>query len=337
MPAITCWHWIGFIACVLVFLALDLGVFHRRAQVENSQAALFWTVVWFGVAVLFALALKSFRGPQEALEYLTGYLIEASLSLDNVFVMTLIFAYFAIPAQLQHRVLFWGVIGAMIMRGALIGAGLALVSRLGAVLYIFGAFLLFSGIKLLIVKNPVQPEKNKIVQLARRFCTVSPNLDGQKFTTIWQGKRALTPLALVLLTIETSDLIFGLDSIPAVFSVTTKPFIVFTSNIFAILGLRSLYFVVAGAVRSFRYMRIGISVVLVFFGTKMLLAPHEQPPRWFQVQIPTSVSLMTVAAIILITIVLSLAVQHRENRSQRQHNEGESKPNDPGRSLPREP
>jgi tellurite resistance protein TerC len=314
MPPITCWHWIGFVVCVLVFLALDLGVFHRKAQAERPQSALLWTAIWFGVAMLFALALKSFRGPGEALEFLTGYLIEASLSIDNVFVITLIFAYFAIPAQLQHRVLFWGILGALIMRGAIIGAGLALVSRLGWVLYLFGAFLLYTGVRLLVVQNRVQPEKNKIVQLARRFCAVAPSLDGQKFTTIWQGRRALTPLALVLLAVETTDLIFGLDSIPAVFAVTTKPFIVFTSNILAILGLRSLYFVLAGAVRSFRYMKIGISVVLAFFGTKMLLDPHEHSPRWFQVQIPISASLLVVGGILLISIVLSLTAPEKRDQ-----------------------
>jgi tellurite resistance protein TerC len=314
MPAITCWHWIAFVAGVLIFLALDLRVFHRQARVEGPRSALLWTVVWFGLAMLFALGLKSWHGPKEALEFVTGYLIEASLSIDNVFVIALIFAYFAIPAHLQHRVLFWGILGALIMRGAMIGAGLALVSRLGWVLHLFGAFLLYSGVKLLLVPSRVRPEKNKIVQLARRFCAVAPSLDGEKFTTAWQGRRALTPLALVLLTIETTDLIFGLDSIPAVFAVTTKPFIVFTSNIFAVLGLRSLFFVLAGAVRSFRYMKIGISVVLAFFGIKMLLDPHEQPPRWFQLQIPISVSLLAVGGILLLSVALSLAARQPEKR-----------------------
>lgn len=315
MVAINCWHWIGFIASVLAFLALDLGVFHRRARVEGSSAALFWTAILFGVAMLFALALKHYRGPKEALEFLTGYLIEASLSIDNVFIIMLIFAYFAVPAQHQHRVLFWGILGALLMRGVLIGAGLALVSTLHWILYLFGAFLLYSGVKMMLVRARLEPEKNKVIQLARRFCAVAPNLDGQKFTTIWQGRRALTPLALVLLMVETTDLLFGLDSIPAVFAVTTKPFIVFTSNIFAILGLRSLYFVLAGAVRSFRYLKYGLSVVLVFFGVKMLLDPHDRPPLWFQVQIPISVSLLVVAGILLISIVLSITAQQRDKQA----------------------
>src|SRR5208282_5097062 len=302
MAAITCWHWIGFVVCMLAFLALDLGVFHRQARVERFPAALFWTLVWFGVALLFALSIKSFRGPKEALEFLTAYLVEASLSFDNVFVITLIFAYFAVPAQHQHRVLFWGILGALLMRGVLIGAGIALVTRFSWVLYLFGAFLLYSGVRILVVKEKLDPEKNKIIRLARRFCAVSPTLEGPKFTTIWQGRRALTPLALVLVLVETSDLLFGLDSIPAVFAVTTKPFIVFTSNIFAVIGLRSLFFVLAGAVRSFRYLKIGLSLVLVFFGIKMLLDPHEGVPRWFQVQIPVSVSLLAVAGILLISI-----------------------------------
>src|ERR1700720_2002210 len=233
MAEITSWHWIGFIACVLLFLALDLGLFHREPRVEKFSVALFWTTLWFCIALLFALGLKSWRGPKESLEFLTGYLIEASLSMDNVFVIALIFGYFYVPPQHQHRVLFWGILGALIMRGLLIGTGVVLVTRLHWMLYLFGAFLLYSGFRMFLVKPRVDPENNRVVRLARRFFPVAPNLDGQKFTTQWKGGWALTPLALVLLMVETTDLIFGLDSIPAVFAVTTKPFIVFTSNIFA--------------------------------------------------------------------------------------------------------
>src|ERR1051325_12175971 len=288
---ITPWHWIGFIACVIIFLGLDLGLFHRHAHVVKFREALLWTAIWFSLAMIFAIALRPMRVQKESLEFLTGYLIELSLSMDNVFVIALIFSYFRIPTEYQHRVLHWGILGALIMRGVMIGAGVALISLFDWVLYVLGAFLVFSGLKMLLVKSEVDPEKNRVVRLARKLYPVTPSLDGQKFVSVWQGKKALTPLALVLLMVETTDLIFAVDSIPAIFSVTTKPFIVFTSNVFAILGLRSLYFVLAGAIGYFRYLKVGLSLVLVFIGFKMLLDPHDAPPKWFQVDIPTPVSL----------------------------------------------
>ena len=311
---ITAWHWVGFIALVLVFLGLDLGVFHRHAHVVRFKEALLWTGVWFSVALIFALALKPMRGDKSALEFLTGYVIELSLSMDNVFVIALIFAYFKVPSQYQHRVLFWGILGALIMRGAMIGAGVALIAWLKWVLYLFGALLIYSGIKMMLVETDVAPEKNRVIRLARRLYPVTPHLDGQKFTTHWNGRLALTPLALVLLMVETTDLVFALDSIPAIFGVTTDPFIVFTSNVFAILGLRSLYFVLAGAIAYFRYLKYGLSLVLVFVGVKMLLNPHEHAPLWFQTEIPTGLSLLIVAGIILVSILLSVAAAHREKR-----------------------
>lgn len=309
---ITCWHWVGFIACVLIFLAFDLGVFHRHAHVVKFREALLWTAVWFSLAMLFALGLKPLRGEKEALEFLTGYLIELSLSMDNVFVIALIFAYFCIPAQHQHRVLFWGILGALVMRGLMIAAGAALISWLHWVLYLLGAFVLFTGIKMLFIETKVHPERNRVVRLARRFYPVTPHLDGQKFITGWQGRKALTPLALVLLMVETTDLVFAVDSIPAIFAVTTKPFIIFTSNVFAILGLRSLYFVLAGALGHFRYLKVGLSLVLVFIGVKMLISPHDRAPRWFQADIPISVSLLVVGGIILISIILSIIAGRRK-------------------------
>ena len=311
---ITGWHWFGFIACVLVFLALDLGVFHRHAHVVRFREALLWTTVWFSLAMLFALALKPLRGDKATLEFLTGYLIELSLSMDNVFVIALIFAYFHIPAQYQHRVLFWGILGALIMRGLMILAGVALISWIEWVLYLFGLLLIFSGIKMIFADTQVDPEKNRVIRLARKLYPVTPDLHGQRFTTRWNGRLALTPLALVLLMVETTDLIFALDSIPAIFGVTRDRFIIFTSNVFAILGLRSLYFVLAGAIAYFRYLKYGLSLVLVFIGVKMLLDPHDQPPRWFQTEIPTSTSLLVVAGIILLSIVLSVTVAHREKK-----------------------
>ena len=313
---ITPWHWAGFILCVLIFIALDLGLFHRRARIVKFKEAAAWSAVWFALAMAFAGATAHWRGSEEAVQFTTGYVIELSLSLDNILVIALIFAWFRIPAQFQHRLLFWGILGALIMRGAMIAAGAELINQFDWVLYVFGAFLVFAGVKMLFSgQQTVQPEKNLALRLARRCFTVSPDLDGQKFFTRLDGRFALTPLAVVLLLIETTDLIFAVDSVPAVFSVTRKAFIVFTSNVFAILGLRSMYFLLAGALGCFRYLKIGLSVVLAFVGVKMLLDPHGHPPQWFQIEIPTGVSLMTVAAIILIAIVLSVMVAEREKRT----------------------
>jgi tellurite resistance protein TerC len=318
MPAlveITYWHWIAFVCAVLILLGLDLGVFHRRAHVVSFRESLLWTAVWVSLAMIFAIALKPFRGEKEALEFLTGYLIELSLSMDNVFVIALILGHFAIPAQHQHRVLFWGILGALIMRGTMIGISVEIISLLHWVLYALGALLVFSGIRMLLVKSEMDPEQSRVIRWARKIYPVAPDLDGQKFVTMWNGKRALTPLALVLLLVETTDLVFALDSIPAIFAVTTKPFIVFTSNVFAILGLRSLYFVLAGAIGYFRFLKVGLSVVLVVIGVKMLLDPHDNPPRWFQIDIPISISLALVAGIILTSIAASLLVAWRETKA----------------------
>jgi tellurite resistance protein TerC len=315
---ITLWHWVGFVSCVLIFLAIDLGLFHRRAHVVSFKEALAWTVVWFSLAMVFALWLKGWRGPKESLQFLTGYLIEFSLSMDNVFVMALIFAHFRIPSQHQHRVLFWGILGALIMRGFMIGAGVALVNRLHWVLSLFGLFLLYSGIRTLLVKSEVEPEKSRIVRWTRKLYPITPQLEGQKFVTWFEGKRALTPLALVLLLIEATDLVFAVDSIPAIFAVTRKPFIVFTSNVFAILGLRTLYFVLADAIGYFRYLKVGLSFVLMFIGVKMLFdAPDEGPAAWYQFDTPISVSLSVVAGILFFSIVASLIAAQREKRKGR--------------------
>src|ERR1043166_800800 len=314
--AITPWHWIGFIACVIVFLALDLGLFHRHAHTVKFREAIIWSIVWFSLAMLFAFSLKYMRGQREALEFTTGYLIELSLSMANVFVIALIFAYYRIPSEFQHRVLYWGILGALVMRGAMIGVGVALISRFDWILYLFGAFLLYSGIKMVFVETELDPEKDRVFRLTRKLYPVAPALDGHKFLTIWQGKRALTPLAIVLLMVETTDLLFAVDSVPAVFAVTRKPFIVFTSNVFAILGLRSLYFLLAGALEYFRFLQYGLPLILVFMGVEMLIDPHERPvPLWFQLDIPTTVSLLVVAGILLISIVLSVTTAEREKRS----------------------
>ena len=311
---ITIWHWIGFIACVVIFLGLDLGLFHRRAHVVSFKEALFWTVVWFSLAMVFAFSLRTLRTEKESLEFLTGYLIELSLSMDNVFIIAIIFAYFRVPSEYQHRILFWGILGALVMRGAMIGAGVALIKWFDWILYVFGAFILYTGIKMFFVQTEVEPEKNAVIRLARKVFPVAPHFDGQKFRTQWNGRAALTLLALVLLMVETMDLLFAFDSIPAIFAVTRDPFIVFTSNVFAILGLRSLYFVLAGAIRYFRYLKYGLALVLVFIGVKMLIDPHDNPPRGFQADIPISVSLIVVAGIILISITLSVTAAWREKK-----------------------
>jgi tellurite resistance protein TerC len=262
--------------------------------------------------MIFAGLLRFLRGPEESLEFLTGYLIELSLSMDNVFVIALIFAYFRIPPQYQHRVLFWGILGALIMRGVLIAVGAALIQQFQWMLYVFGLFLLFTGIKMMFADDDgVHPEKNPVIRLARKLFPVSTELNGQRFTIKREAGIALTPLALVLILVETTDLVFALDSIPAIFAVTTKSFIVFTSNVFAILGLRSLYFVLAGAIGLFRYLKYGLSLVLVFIGAKMLLAPHGEAHYWWQVEIPIVASLCLVIIIILTSILLSVLVARR--------------------------
>ena len=244
---ITPWHWIGFIVFVLFFLALDLGAFHRRARAVKFKEAAAWSALWVALAMLFAAGMFFWRAREEAIQFTTGYVIELSLSLDNILVIALLFAWFRVPAEFQHRLLFWGVLGALVMRGAMIAVGVALIHEFDWVLYLFGAFLVFAGAKMFFSKQEmVQPEKNLVLRLVRKVFPVAPDFDGQKFFTRFNGRFALTPLALVLLLVETTDLIFAVDSVPAVFSVTRKAFIVFTSNVFAILGLRSLYFLLVG-------------------------------------------------------------------------------------------
>jgi tellurite resistance protein TerC len=314
---ITPWHWIGFIVFVLFFLALDLGAFHRRPRAVKFKEALAWSALWVALALAFAGSMTWWRGNADAEAFTTGYVIELSLSLDNILVIALIFAWFRVPAEFQHRLLFWGILGALVMRGAMIAVGVALIHEFDWVLYVFGAFLVFAGAKMFFSKQEmVQPEKNLALRLVRKLFPVAQNFDGQKFFTRLDGRFALTPLALVLLLVETTDLIFAVDSVPAVFSVTRKAFIVFTSNVFAILGLRSMYFLLVGALGYFRYLKFGLSVVLAFIGAKMLLDPHDHPRHGFQIEISTSVSLLVVAAILLISIALSVTAAWREKNSK---------------------
>jgi len=316
---ITRWHWTGFILCVLIFLALDLGAFHRHARAVTFKEAAAWSALWVALAMAFGLSLVFWRGHEDAVAFTTGYVIELSLSLDNVLVIALIFAWFRVPPEYQHRLLFWGILGALVMRGAMIAAGVALIHQFDWVLYLFGAVLIFAGAKMFFSQEEMlRPEKSLMLRLVRKLFPVAPHFDGQKFFTRLDGRLALTPLALVLVLVETTDLIFAVDSVPAVFSVTRKAFIVFTSNVFAILGLRSMYFLLVGALGYFRYLKIGLSVVLVFIGVKMLLDPHDHPPQWFQTEIPTALSLLAVAAILCISIALSVTAARREKAAKAQ-------------------
>jgi tellurite resistance protein TerC len=274
--------WIGFTLFVFLMLALDLGVFHRKAHVVHPREALRWTAVWISLALLFNVFVYFRFGSERALEFLTGYLIEESLSVDNLFVFLMIFAAFGVPAKLQHRVLFWGILGALVSRALFIVLGAALMQRFHWVAYVFGAFLVFTGIKLLLQRNEeVHPERNPLLRLTRRMVrSVDYYPEEGHFTVIQNGKRYATPLLFVLIAVEATDIIFALDSIPAIFAVTTDPFIVYTSNVFAILGLRSLYFALAGMIEKFHYLKIGLSLILVFVGTKMLIAGVYKVPIW---------------------------------------------------------
>jgi tellurite resistance protein TerC len=282
-----------------------LGVFHRAPRVMKMREALLWSGIWLLLALLFAVWLAHWRSQEESLQFLAGYLVEFSLSLDNVLAMVVIFASFGVAAEHQHRVLFWGIAGALLMRGVMIGASVALLQRFQWVLYLMGLFLVATGLRWAFSKPAaIRPQENRAIRLARRIFSVSGGFEGGRFVTMANGRRALTPLALVLLAVETTDLIFAVDSIPAVFAVTQNAFIVFTSNIFAILGLRSLYFVLAGAMSSFRYLRAGLACVLVVIGLKMLAA------HWWKA--PTSLSLGVVVVIVAAAIACSVLAARRE-------------------------
>jgi len=323
LVAITPLHWAGFILCILFFLALDLGVLNRGAQVVTFRQALRWSVFWCILAMVFAGMLVPLRGREEAVEFITGYVIELSLSMDNVFVIALIFAFFRVPSKYQRRVLFWGILGALIMRGVMIGLGAALINRFDWVLQVLGVILIYSGMKMIFFGDkPPDPEKNVVLRLARNLFPVTAGFEGQKFLARMDGRAALTPLALVLLMVETTDLIFAVDSIPAIFAVTKKPFIVFTSNVFAILGLRSLYFVLAGAIGYFRYLKVGLSLVLGVIGVKMLLGAWD-------VDIPTTTSLAVVASIILTSIVFSVIVMRREQAAAKKAGKNDAEAESP--------
>ena len=294
------WLWIGFNVFVLAMLALDLGVFHRKAHVVSLREATAWTAAWVILALLFNLGLWHYAGPQKALEFFTGYLIEYSLSVDNIFVFALLFSYFAVPAKFQHRVLFWGILGALVMRAIMIVAGTVLIAKFAWIIYVFGAFLILTGIKMIVKRDEeFHPERNPVVKWFKRLMPVTNEYREDKFFVRENGIRLATPLFVVLLLVEVSDLIFAVDSIPAIFAVTTDPFIVYTSNVFAILGLRSLYFALAGVMNKFHYLKIGLGVVLSFVGVKMILA-HT---AW---KLDTLISLAVILLVLAAAVVLSL-------------------------------
>ncbi|HEX6898467.1 MAG TPA: TerC family protein [Thermoanaerobaculia bacterium] len=308
MPETSLWLWAGFNLFILAMLALDLGVFHRKAHEVSLKEATAWSVVWITLAMIFNAGLWFYRGAEPAIEFFTGYLIEKSLSVDNIFVFALIFSYFAVPAAWQHRVLFWGILGALILRAAFIFAGAALLAKFHWVIYIFGAFLIFTGIKMAILRNTeMDPGKNPVLKLVRRLIPVTSDFRGDHFFAREAGRWVATPLFLVLILLETTDLIFAVDSIPAIFAVTDDPFIVYTSNVFAILGLRSLYFLLAGVMGKFSYLKLGLSAVLVFVGVKMVLMDFYK--------IPSPVSLAVIAAILTVSIVASLRKARREEQA----------------------
>jgi tellurite resistance protein TerC len=295
--------WLIFNAFILALLAIDLGVFHRNAHEVSTKEAASWSVVWIGIALLFNAGVFFFAGAGTGTEFLTGYLIEKLLSVDNIFIFVLIFSYFAVPAQYQHRVLFWGIIGALVMRGALIVIGSSLLEHFHWMFYIFGAIVIASGVRMLTQKHEeLHPERNPVVRLVRRFLPVTNEYHGQDFF-IRRGGIVLTPLAIVLLIVETTDLIFAVDSIPAIFAVTDDPFIVYTSNAFAILGLRALYFLLAGMVTRFVYLKPALSAILIWVGMKMLLTDVYH--------VPTVISLGVIAAVLVAAGTASVIADQR--------------------------
>lgn len=284
---------------VIVMLALDLGIFQRRAHFPSMKEALAWSAVWVVMALLFNLLIFVKLGSVKALEFLAGYVVEEALSVDNLFVFVIIFSYFAVPPDYQHRVLYWGVLSAVVMRAIFIVAGAALVAKFHWVLYLFGAFLIYTAIKLALQKETdVHPEQNPFVRYCRRFFSITPNYEGSRFFLRQGGKLSATPLLLVLVMIETTDVAFATDSIPAIFAITRDPIIMYTSNISAILGLRTLYFVLANFMKKFQYLKVGLSVVLLFIGAKMIIEP------W--ISIPIHFSIAVIFVILLISIISSV-------------------------------
>ncbi|MFH0795044.1 MAG: TerC family protein [bacterium] len=318
--------WAGFLLFILLMLAIDLGVFHKEAHVVTIREALTWVCVWVSLSLVFNVLIyflythhwlgfgqtvgHDVSGREAALMFFTGYIIEYSLSMDNIFVIALIFAYFRVPDIHQHRVLFWGILGAVVMRGIMIGLGTALIQRFEWIIYIFGALLIATAVKMMLAgTEQPHPDKNPLVRLARKLYPVTSDFVGKHFFVIEKGRRAMTPLFITLIVVENTDLLFAVDSIPAIFAITTDPFLVFTSNVFAILGLRSLYFALAGLMDKFRDLKSSLVFILAFVGVKMLLTHLYE--------IPTLFSLAVVAGILVVGIGASLLAARREEKSAR--------------------
>jgi tellurite resistance protein TerC len=319
------WLWIGFNVFVVAMLALDLGVFHRKSHAVSGREALTWSLVWISLSLVFNAAIyfywdrmmpeSTYTNRDAALAFLTGYLIEKSLSVDNIFVFILIFSFFGVPAAYQHRVLFWGILGALVMRGVLIAIGAALLHEFHWIIYVFGAFLIFTGIRMAWShEEQVEPDKNPVVKFFRRFMPVTETFEKDKFFVRRAGRLMATPLFLILLVVESTDLVFAVDSIPAIFAVTEDPFIVYTSNVFAILGLRALYFLLANVMDKFQYLKFGLSAVLIFIGVKMVIVDFYK--------IPIAVSLGVVAGILGISVLASLW-KARDSESDRELSMGD--------------
>lgn len=300
LQAAPWWAWGGFHVFVFLMLALDLGVFNRKIHAPSMKEAAIWSSVWIGLAMVFNLLIFQAEGTQKGLEWFTGYVLEKSLSVDNLFVFVLVFQSFQVDLRHQHRVLFWGVLGALLMRAVMILAGTALLNRFHWMIYVFGGFLIFTGIKMLLVNNQdADPTQNPLVRAFKRFVPYDEQGGHEHFWSIKNGKRFATPMLLVLITIEVTDLVFAVDSIPAVLAVSRDPFVVYTSNIFAVLGLRSLYFLLAKMMDRFHRLKTGLAVVLTFVGVKMCIV------EW--VKIPVQFSLLIIAAVLAGSIIASLA------------------------------
>lgn len=297
--------WIGFNAFVLGMLALDLGVFHKKSHTVSVREALTWTGVWVTLALFFNLFVYFYFGEELAVEFFTGYLIEKSLSVDNIFVIIMIFSYFQVPQEYQHKVLFWGILGALVMRVIFIFSGIELIHRFHWLIYIFGGFLVFTGVRMLTAsEQKFDPEKNPIMKISRKLFSITPTFDGDNFFTRRDGKTWVTPLFLVVIMIETTDLIFAVDSIPAILAISEDPFIVYTSNVFAILGLRSLYFALSGIEKYFHYLKFGLSAILVFVGTKMCIMDFYK--------IPVALSLIIIVFVLTIAMIASVLFPKKE-------------------------
>lgn len=304
------WMWVGFNCLVLLLISIDLFVFHRNSHEVKMKEALTWSAVWITLAMIFNVGVYSWFGQEAALQFFTGYIIEKSLSVDNLFVFLMVFAYFKVPPKYQHKILFWGIIGALVMRAILIVVGAALIAEFHWIIYIFGGFLVLTGIRMVFQEEEhVNPEKNIVIKIFRRFFPVTESFHADNFFVRHAGKLMATPLFLVLVSVEFTDLVFALDSIPAIFAITPDPFIIYTSNVFAILGLRALYFALSGVMNLFYYLKFGLAAVLVFVGTKMVIIDFYK--------IPIGLSLRVVAMILVIAVVASIVRQRRGRVEER--------------------